>query len=257
MPSRSLNLATLSCCLPLALLASAGNANDPSCAPGGNFDLTPWSLQLPTGSPGKVDTISSEELQGCDGYTGETFYTDESTGDMVLLAPGNPDITGCVTTPGSQHCRTELREVVPGTGEQASWDPSGTNVLRVGMRVVRADDGGHGTAIGQVFAAEASKPIAEMYFSREGEIVVGVKPDAESGQEITSVGWVEVGSSFDYEMSYSAGVLSVTINGAETELDTYSWESPACYFKAGNYNQGESGDESEVHISAVEVIHEG
>lgn len=251
MTTKSFYLAAVSC-LPTAL-AKAGDA---SCAPGGNFDLSYWSLQLPTGDAGGVDSIKSQDLQGCDGYTGDTFYTDESTGDLVLLAPGNPDITGCATTSGSSHCRTELREVDQSTGEGASWDPKKTNVLKVTMKVVKADDGSHGTAIGQVFASEASKPVAEMYYSQEGAIVVGVKRDADSGQEISEVGQVPLGTEFDYELSYSADILTVTINGDKKELDTYNWDSPQCYFKTGNYNQGDSGDESEVHISTIDVTHE-
>lgn len=227
-------------------------AQDPSCAPGGNFDLSVWNLQLPFGRP---DIIKSKDLQGCDGYTGETFFSDPSTGKMVLLAPGNPDLTNCATTSGSSHCRTELREVQPGSGANAAWPPTGANVLRVTMTVVTADDGTHGTAIGQVFASAASKPLAEMYYSQQGKIIVGVKPNPTGDQIDTEVGNVPVGTEFDYEMSYSNDVLSVTINGQQTILDTYEWESPDCYFKAGNYNQGKSADSSEVHITSVSISH--
>ena len=233
-------------------VATLALSQDTSCAPGGNFDLGVWNLQLPFGGP---DIIKSEQLQGCDGYTGETFFTDASTGNMVLLAPGNPDLTGCATTSGSTHCRTELREVEPGSGANAAWPPTGSNVLRVSMVVVAADDGTHGTAIGQVFASAASKPLAEMYYSQQGEITVGVKPDASGGQIDTVVGSVPVGTEFEYEMSYSDAVLSVTINGQQTVLDTYEWDMPDCYFKAGNYNQGDSADSSEVHITGISVIH--
>lgn len=232
--------------------AASALAQDPSCAPGGNFDLSVWNLQLPFGRP---DIIKSRDLQGCDGYAGETFFSDPSTGNIVLLAPGNPDLTSCATTSGSTHCRTELREVTPGSGANAAWSPAGTNVLRVSMIVVTADDGTHGTAIGQVFASAASKPLAEMYYSQQGLIVVGVKPNPTGDQIDTEVGNVPVGTEFNYEMSYSNDVLSVTINGQETILDTYEWNSPKCYFKAGNYNQGKSADSSEVQIISVSVTH--
>lgn len=172
-----------------------------------------------------------------------------------MRAPGNPDITGCATTSGSKHCRTEFREVNPGSGSNAAWSPWGTNRLSVSMTVVEADDGTHGTAIGQIFASEASKPLAEMYFGRDGDIVVGVKPNANDGQIISEVGNVSVGTSFDYEMEFSENVLSVTINGERTELDTFEWDAPDCYFKAGNYNQAKSEAGSEVHITAIEVLH--
>ena len=59
-----------------ALPAAAVPASDslasaslkPSCAPGGNFDLSKWNLQLPIGKAGSPTTISSSQLQGCDGW---------------------------------------------------------------------------------------------------------------------------------------------------------------------------------------------
>lgn len=239
--------------LPLTLPGLA-LALDPKCAPGGNFDMSTWNLQLPTGSDGSIDMIPSKNLQSCTGYTGPSFFTDKSSGQIVLTAPGNPDLTGCATTSGSEHCRTELREVVKSTGKNAVWSPKGTNVLRVTMTVVKADDGSHGTAIGQVFASAASKPLLEMYYGQNGDIVAGVKPDANSGQKITKLGNVAVGTQFTYELSYSNSVLSATINGKKTTLDTGSW-SPDSYFKSGNYNQGNSAASSEVRIAAISVTH--
>lgn len=228
-----------------------GNLN-PKCAPGGNFDLGYFNLQLPVGGP---DIIKSKQLQGCNGYTGDTFFTDKSTGEMVLLAPGNPDLTGCATTSGSAHCRTELREVVHSSGANAAWSPKGTNTLTVTMKVVKSDDGTHGTAIGQVFASEASKPLAEMYYSPSGDIVVGVKPDEDSNQVVTKLGNVSIGTKFTYVLNYSNDKLSISINGKTTALDTFSWDSPACYFKSGNYNQGKSAASSEVRIYSIDVVH--
>jgi hypothetical protein len=228
---------------------------DPGCAPGGNFDLSYWNLQLPTGEPGTLTTIKSADLQGCSGYQDSNFSTDKSSGAIVLIAPGNPDLTHCSTSSGSTHCRTELREVDNKTGKNAAWSPKNTNSLTVSMTVEAADDGSHGTAIGQVFASDASKPLAEMYYSRKGEIVVGVKPDADSGQIVTKVGDVAVGTKFEYKLEYSKDVLTVTINGQATTLDTGSWDSPNCYFKTGNYNQGKSADSSKVVIAAIKVSH--
>ncbi|KAI1169785.1 family 7 polysaccharide lyase [Nemania sp. FL0916] len=241
--------------LPILLFPLASAALDPSCSPGGNFDLSTWNLQLPTGSAGSVDTIRASDLEGCDGYSGPNFYTDPSNSAIILIAPGNPSETGCATTSGSEHCRTELREVVASSGANAAWSPAGTNVLSVSMTVVKADDGSHGTAIGQVFASAASKPILEMYYSQAGKIVVGVKPNADGNQIVTQVGSVPLGTAFKYVLEYSNNALSVTINGNKTALSTYDWGSPAAYFKAGNYNQAKTDVTSEVHISALSITH--
>ncbi|KFZ04392.1 hypothetical protein V501_09178, partial [Pseudogymnoascus sp. VKM F-4519 (FW-2642)] len=98
--------------LPLALRASArtitylstkggrSTALNPACAPGGNFDLT-------------------SQLEGCSGYTNsDYFYTDSEDDALVMKVPGSPAGSGCVTTSGSLHCRTEFRETNP-----SSWDP--------------------------------------------------------------------------------------------------------------------------------------
>lgn len=109
----------------LAFGFRAAMALDARCAPGGSFDLAHWSLQLPHGDDGNIRTIKSQDLQGCAGFTGPTFYTNRTTGQMVLTAPGNPSLTGCTTTSGSVHCRTELREVDKANGRNIAWSPSG------------------------------------------------------------------------------------------------------------------------------------
>lgn len=85
--------------------------------------------------------------------------------------------------------------------------------------------------------------------------MVGVKPNPSGNQKVTKVGNVPTGTSFEYVLSYSSDVLTVSIDGETTELSTYEWESPDCYFKAGNYNQGKSAGSSKVRISAIEVSH--
>src|ERR1700745_284561 len=96
--------------------------NNPSCAPGGNFNLSFWELQLPSGKPRHPITISSSSLKGCNGYQNDRyFFTDKGNGALVMKVPGAPP--KCVTTTNSKHCRTELREVDPVTGHTISWSP--------------------------------------------------------------------------------------------------------------------------------------
>jgi hypothetical protein len=132
--------------IPLLGLVASAQALNPGCSPGGNFDLSGWNLQLPTGSTGSPTTIPGSSLAGCSGYTSGVFYTDGSTGELVMTVPGSPSSAGCVTTPNSLHCRTEFREISP-----SSWSPNnGNNRLRVTMSVPRPDDSAHGTVIGQI-----------------------------------------------------------------------------------------------------------
>jgi hypothetical protein len=127
------------------LLATSAAALNASCSPGGNFDLSIWDLQLPIGSPGAVETISSNSLQGCSGWQDfDYFFTESSDGVLVMNVPGSVASSGCVTTPNSQHCRTELHE-------KGSWDPNDeNNRLIVTLSVPLPDNSSHGTVIGQI-----------------------------------------------------------------------------------------------------------
>jgi hypothetical protein len=250
---------TLSTLLLLALQSTIAPALDPSCAPGGNFDLSYWSLQLPSGTPGNPTVVSSSSLKGCKGYQNdEYFFTESGDGALVMKVPGSPSSSGCVTTTNSKHCRTELREVDPGTGDAISWSPSAPkNGLSATLLVPKPDDSEYGTVIGQIHIDDtvSSKPVCELYYNGAGDIHMGVEQTRSGGNEVvTKVGSVPVGKNFTYEIRYEEDTLSVSINGgAPQTLDTYQLDSPKSYFKAGNYNQGNSA--SDVHFFAITVDH--
>jgi hypothetical protein len=241
--------------LPFIFPASI-EALNPSCAPGGNFDLSIWDLQLPIGSAGDPTTISNTALEGCSGYQDpghHYFFTESGDGALVMKVPGSPASSGCVTTANSLHCRTELREISP-----SSWDPTAsTNRLSVSLAVETPDDSTYGTVIGQVHIEDSvsSKPVCELYYNSAGTLTMGVEQTLSGGDEVfTVVGSVPVGTVFSYEIIYESNVLSVSINGgAATVLSTYSLDAPPSYFKAGNYNQG--GTPSDVHFFAISVEH--
>ena len=238
------------------LMLTTAAALSPSCAPGGNFDLSIWSLQLPIGSTGDPETISSSQLEGCDGYQDpghDYFFTESGDGALVMKVPGAPSNTGCVTTAHSTHCRTELRESSP-----SSWDPnSSNNEMTVTLAVEEPDNSGHGTVVGQVHIDDSvsTKPVAELYYSSSGVLAMGVEQTRSGGNEIlTTVGSVPVGQKFSYSINYSNNILSVSINGGDPQtLSTYSLDAPPSYFKVGNYNQGTSA--SDVHFFSISVSH--
>tara|TARA_R110002003_G_scaffold104_31_gene8472 strand:- start:6072 stop:6893 length:822 start_codon:yes stop_codon:yes gene_type:complete len=227
-------------------------ASNSTCAPGGLFDLSVFTLQLPTGSPGKVDSISSSKLSGCDGWQSKDYFYIED-GALVTKVPGSSDSAGCVTTANSKHCRTELRESSP-----ASWDPKGaTNRLTVQLLVPKPDDSKYGTVIGQVKIDGniSTKPLAELFYAKDGTLRIGVSqiPDV-SSLKMTEIGHVDVGETFEYELKYEGGKFSVRIaDGEEQVMSTGDIDSPKSYFKVGNYNQGDSP--SEVRIYKIDVQH--
>ncbi|KAH8807835.1 polysaccharide lyase family 7 protein [Xylogone sp. PMI_703] len=231
-------------------------ALNPGCSPGGNFDLSHWELQLPIGSAGSPTTISSSSLQGCAGYQDpnhQYFFTESGDGALVMKVPGSPASSGCVTTPNSQHCRTELREENP-----SSWDPNAaTNTLSVTLAVTVPDNSQHGTVIGQVHIDDSvsTKPVCELYYNSAGVIAMGVEQTRSGGNEVfTTIGTIPVGQVFSYVISYQSNVLSVSLNGGSPHvLSTFSLDAPQSYFKVGNYNQGSSA--SDVHFFAITVQH--
>lgn len=169
-----------------------------------------------------------------------------------MKVPGSTASSGCVTTTNSLHCRTELRETSP-----SSWSPKdATNKMMVSLIVVKADDSGRGTVIGQIHIDDSisSKPVCELYYNSDGDISIGVEQTLSGGDEaFTDLGNVPLGSEFSYQLEYSSGSLKVAINGNSTTVDTGKLDAPDSYFKVGNYNQGSSP--SEVHFFAISVQH--
>lgn len=233
---------------PPASNGDGGSSGGSQGAP--SIDFEKWSLQLPIGSPGKPQTISGPQLSSYSDPKKEYYYIDSSTGAVVMKVPGSPDKTGCVTTTNSKHCRTEFREISP-----SHWEPSlDTNSLTAELMVVTASSS---TCIGQIHIEDSvsSKPVAELYYSDKGELSMGVEQTREGGNEIsTTVGNVPVGQKFSYTITYEKGQLGVSINGGpKKELSTYKLNSPPSYFKAGNYNQGDTA--SEIHFFSISVQH--
>jgi hypothetical protein len=104
--------------------SEAGPSLTPGVAPGGNFDLSLWELQLPIGSPGAPTIIPPSQLVGAGGFHDAYFYTDTTDGSMTFWDPQNG-----VTTMGSMYPRSELRETTA-AGAEASWSPTGTKIGR-------------------------------------------------------------------------------------------------------------------------------
>ncbi|CEJ90038.1 hypothetical protein VHEMI05848 [[Torrubiella] hemipterigena] len=234
----------------LQLLATIGLATalNPNCAPGGNIDLSKFTLQLPSGSAGHPDQISSAQLKGCNGYQGQYFSTDKTDGSVVFKVP---TFGTCVTTPNSKHCRSELRESSP-----SSWSPnSATNRLFGDLKVVKASSSS--ICVGQIHIDESVsvKPVAELYYHADGSLTFGVEQTRSGGnQKVFNVGKVTPGARFTYEIRYEKNVLSVSLNGkAATTYSTFQLNAPPSYFKAGNYDQG--SDATEVHFYGVTITH--
>jgi hypothetical protein len=230
--TKKMLLLGLALCLTVLLYVpstSFAAALNPNVAPGGNFDLSKWTLQLPTGSTGNPTTISSSQLQGPNGYQNRYyFYTDKTDGSMTLMDP-----TKGVTFSGSSHPRTELKEVTSG-----GWSTSGTNILSATIKVTQLPD--H-TTIGQIFQAAPApnKPLMELMYYKDGTIKALIEKTNQGGSStLYTVGKVSLGTQFSYSLSLTGKTIKVTINGtANTFALPSTFVGENFFFKAGNYDQ--------------------
>ena len=230
--------------LALALLAGTANAApalNPSSAPGGNFNLSVWELQEPTGSPGSPNTISSSRLQGSSGYQDSYFFTNKTDGSMSFWDPENG-----VTTPNSSYARSELREM-NSSGSAASWKLSGTHTLSATLKATQIPD--H-VCVGQVHIADgqnSTKPLAELYYHSNGQIAIAIENSPTGGQTAHNLTTVSLGTQWSYVIQITGGnTISVTINGTKHSYAIpSSFDSYPQYFKAGDYDQS-SGSSSTV-----------
>ncbi|MES4890015.1 polysaccharide lyase family 7 protein [Streptomyces sp. NPDC096012] len=218
------------------LTAGSAGAADPGKAPGGNFDLSVWQLQEPVGSPGSPTTIPSSRLQGASGYQDTYFYTDTRDGAMTFWAPEKG-----VTTPNSNYARSELREMNR-NGSAADWSLSGSHRLSATLRVVSVTKN---VCVGQIHlgsGGSSTKPLVELYYHANGDIVLGTEDSPSGGQTPHTVGHVSIGKTWTYTIAVSGGnTVDLTVNGTTTHYAIPSSFKPyKQYFKAGSYNQSSS-----------------
>ena len=222
--------------------SSGGGGLNPGVAPGGNFNLSAWELQEPTGSPGSPNTIPPAQLAGANGYQDSYFYTDSGDGAMTFWDPENG-----VTTPNSNFSRSELREMTS-SGAAANWFAAGTtNTLSATLKVTQVPD--H-VCVGQIHLGSggSTKPLLELFYYSSGTIKIGIEQTPAGGNEILyTVGSVPLGSKWSYVIGLSGSTISLVINGGGTQTWTASstFNGYGMYFKAGDYDQT-SGSSSSV-----------
>jgi len=234
--------------------AAAAAALNPAVAPGGNFNLSVWSLQLPIGSPGAPTTIQPAQLKGANGYTNPSyFWTDKNDGSMTFWDP-----EAGVTTPNSSYARTELREM-NANGSAADWALTGTHRLSATLRIVSVTKS---VCVGQIHLGSggtSTKPLLELYYAPNGDITLGTENSPAGGQTRHPVGNVALGQQWSYVIAIVGGRINLTINGTTTTYPIPSSFNPyRQYFKAGDYNQSSSSSTSngaKVKFYALTVSH--
>jgi hypothetical protein len=229
-------------------------ALNPSVSPGGNFNLSIWSLQLPIGSPGSPTTIPPSQLKGAGGYTNPAyFWTDKNDGSMTFWDPESG-----VTTPNSSYPRSELREM-NSNGSAADWTLSGNHTLSAELRVVSVTKN---VCVGQVHlgsGGSSTKPLLELYYRSNGDIYLGTENSPSGGQTLHYISNVAMGAHWTYVINVTGNTINLTVNGARSSYSIpSSFNAYRQYFKAGDYNQSASSSTSngaKVKFYALTVKH--
>lgn len=243
----------------LASFPAAAGTLSGGLAPSQNFDLSHWKLTMPSG-----DDVQAVELNSGYQYA-DAFYTDLRTGGMVFRCP---NLAG--TTDNTHYSRTELREMLdPGNrsakADSNNWTPEDGGWLRAKLRVDHVSTTGDAKKLGRVIIGQIHGPDSEpvrLYYAK--------KPDEKTGRlflgmetaEGTNV-WspdivgnrngegIALGENFTYQIKLDGTKLTVAIYRANGVKNVYTDSiDPAylgrdLYFKAGVYNQNNTGDASD------------
>ena len=231
-----------------------GSGLNPGVAPGGNFNLSLWELQLPIGSAGAPTTILPAQLEGSGGFQDAYFYTDTADGAMAFWDPENG-----VTTPNSSYSRSELREMTA-SGAAANWFAPGTHKLSATLKVTQVPN--H-VCVGQIHLGSggSTKPLLELFYYSNGNIEIGIEQTPAGGNEVLYyVGNVPLGTKWSYVIGLSNSTISLVINGGATQTWTASstFNGYGMYFKAGDYDQTSGSSSSvgaKVEFYALNISH--
>jgi hypothetical protein len=204
----------------------------PETAPPSPIDLSIWQLQLPTGTGTSPTTISPAELVA--GFSNRYFYGAPGGGRVFMDPP-----TG-ITTSGSQHCRTELREMTR-DGMAAAWLSTGMNAMSLSGTVSQVGGGASGhVTVAQVFNGTDSIPLCELQYSaRLGGFQLLYEEGKGGGTTTDLKAPVALGAPYAFTLALSNGTLTVTVDGQPvyTKTPSAAVSGKSFYFKAGNYDQ--------------------
>lgn len=190
-----------------------------------------WSLQLPVGSGTSPTTISSSKLSG--GYSLSPYFYKASDGGQIFMNPQKG-----ITTSGSKHPRTEMREVTS-SGSGAAWLSSKTNTLKVDLKVTKVGNNGN-VCIGQVFNGSDSITLGELQYNGSGRLKVFYEEAKGKGEPLKDTGvTIPLNTRFTYELGYSQNTLTVKINGKQvySRKPSSKVSGNKFYFKYGAYDQ--------------------
>lgn len=248
---------------PEAVVSIKNSFLAPSTVPG--FDFTPWKLTLPineyrNGDPAYVAwTIQPKDL--VNGFADAFFFASGSS--VVFVATAN----GATTTPGSgsDHTRSELRELYTGAGHDANSDWTGDiGGTLSGSCIV--DSVAPSTTEG-TFAqihGQTNTFVLLDYRTTTGNVELAVYGANASGATKTNFvvkTGISLGSTINYTLTYKGDTVTAVVNGAtKTVTVDSSWAGTPVYFKAGAYHSAPNtgngaSDATQVTYSSLSISH--
>src|SRR5260221_14797034 len=116
---------------------------------------------------------------------------------MTLWEPENG-----VNTQHSNFARSELREI-NSIGWAANWSVSGSHSLAVTVKVTKVPSS---VCVGQIHIgsalkpglASSTKPLLELYYHKNGDVILGIESSPKGGQSPHFIGNVPLGTTFSY-----------------------------------------------------------
>lgn len=221
---------------PVEVGDAGAGATDPALASeeaavtsiGEELTLSGWRLQLPDNS--QTTAVNSDHKPWYYSNGSARVFADPSFG---------------ITTSGSKHCRTEMREI-------ATFKASGTNTITVTGKITK---GSSGITIGQVFNDDDSIPLAELEYTG-GDFGVLYEEKKGGGKMYPLNGSVKIGQQYSYTLSLTKGVLKVTTStgGSFTKTPSSAVSGNKFYFKVGNYDQGSTSSKTSVSSTIRSIV---
>ncbi len=222
----------------------------PSKVPGQVLDLSNWYLTLPSGTPGKPDTVLQPALAT---YSSPFFQVDPGRGGVVCTSDA-----GGVTTENSGYPRSELREM--NGPEKAKWsNRSGSHTLEVRQSVIALPPVKPEVVTAQIHNSEDD--VIEVRLE-DNRLIAQYDGGTSDGKDefVIDPAYV-LGTPYELRIVAAAGRIDVFYNGAHAggaALAGDDW-----YFKTGSYLQsnvskGDAADAiGQVALYALHVSHSG
>lgn len=239
------------------------------------FPMGTYKLQLPidqfggSGGTNNIQYASIEEStsQLSAGFVDSYFYADTATyagatNHIVFVAPSN----GAVTTPGvgSDHTRSELRELYTGTGADSNsdWNSNIGGTLTANCTVQAVSANSDEATIAQIHN-QSYVFMLLMYRPTQKDIAVDIYSSLGSSSHLRTsmVQNVNLGDAISYSITYKNNSMTVIVNGkSQTFAIDPTWAGTPMYFKLGAYHAAPNignpaSDKTQVAFSSYSITH--